>query len=103
MGKHTIAYGITYHFILISFGYALRGTRSGHKGYMAMGGSTTLSFGVCSLSACVRCWMLEEVGGVVMFGVAGVVNVMLGVSLFKARADPMAMLCYNGVAPTFMI
>ena len=74
-----------------------------------MGSATTLSFGFCSLSACLRCWTMGDggYGGVVMFGVAGVTNMMLGIFLFlvakKERSSASKLLEENGPQPTFMI
>jgi len=91
LGHHSLAFGVTFHFLFITFGYALRGARQGYKGYLSMGASTTGAFGLCCLSTAFKLVTLldiatEDAGigsrrcvwfGIVMFVFVGGLNVVL--------------------------
>ena len=87
LGHHSLSYGLTYHFVFITFGYALSGVREMHGGYLMMGAMTTLCFSMCGCSTVVRLLCLAPGGvpvvGVLLFLLTSTVNGCLGVSLWK--------------------
>jgi hypothetical protein len=89
LGHHSLSYGLTYHFMFITFGYALRGVREMHGGYLMMGAMTTLCFSICGCSTVVRLLCLAPGGvpvvGVLIFVLTSSVNGCLGVSLWKTH------------------
>ena len=104
LGRHSLMYGIVYHFLFITFGYALRGTRVGHNGYKSMGAATTFSFGLCSISTFLKLVTTFEFSfGVVVFLVVGGINVTLGTLLILTPAKEMPTEMKKGRVPAFMI
>ena len=104
LGQHSLMFGIVYHFLFITFGYALRGTRVGHNGYKSMGAATTFSFGLCSISTFLKLVTSFEFSfGVIVFLVVGGINVTLGILLILTPSKEMPTEMKIGRVPAFMI
>jgi hypothetical protein len=100
IGRHSLSYGITYHFIFITFGYSLRGVRNGIRGYISMAKNITFGFGLCSLSVALRLATIpdEQIFGMLIFLLASIINMLLSLSLLKTKP-----LKQTVVTPAFII